>query len=711
MLEVASTTTLDSKDSSVLKTHLKEFSKLIVENPIFDSNNNVIELGNLLYSFLEDLYITEPKEVIDFVNQIPSKKLVTNIFLQYGISTKILNKYPETLKTKTAYYLSQLFEAKGSNKVFDIFNILIREFFRNLNFYNVRVEQRVIEHNYKTPIINKMYYIKLNGEPIDDYMELTSSELNVYQDPKITYKIYTNVKKYEKRVIYKLKFFEHVPDSNYSIESQLYKTPHNIKLTISNDTFIIPKGTINYEIVLRKYDIYSLGERSENQLRYLLDPIIINDPLDVIDTISSTDLRTNKYLMQTQDYFDSDIRNQHKKNVFPIITNALFIQFQTSDSIDAMKQLPDLVRMFSMTYLQDKMFSFQIDNIIIKVPIQEYLQLLVFAKLKQIKINDPDWVWDAPELSYVNLMFPIEDLDDIYKLILYYQDMPHDYKIFKEFKRQYNQFLGRANQLETTKIYNIEQFREFLAGNVPDNFITFFELLDKFYPDGVDFINFKDQNLLLKEKVNFIKNTYKPSTPDELLELISMNDERYIGLENSLHDMLKLNIIRKHPRVVQKIESITDASDFTSLYLLNYKRLIVETSKMDNMIGYFVNDLYKGLIFDSTFKEEFFDPFINLFQQYFFKAELSYQNSDSRKVKVRDKMQQVILGSDASFDIQVKNKFSELNLSDFIDFRLDTNEKNLINFEDNFNITIDRDGDIEVFDSDNDAGYMNGIRI
>ncbi|RLA81868.1 MAG: hypothetical protein DRG78_08455, partial [Epsilonproteobacteria bacterium] len=335
IVQVSVSNTHDSPDAAVLKESLREYSDLISDTSIFNQNNNKNDISDLLYRFLEDLYITEPEEVINFVNQKPSKKLVENLFSQFGISDKISSVYPDMLKTKTAYLLNQLFENKGSNVEFDLFNNIISEFYHNLNFYNVRVEQRVISTRYSSPTIVSKYMLDNDGD-IDMKYELEENNAGFLKDPEIEFQVFPKIEERHHKIHYLIKFFE-------PLEQTI-----KIKLDFTSQ-YTIPKGTEQFTITELKYDIYSVfqsaedeaensgrGERDEQQLVYTLEPVLINDPLSVIDKIDSSDLRTNKYLMQRYDFFNTDNRNTSPVDIFPIITNVLFIQFTTSDSMDTM---------------------------------------------------------------------------------------------------------------------------------------------------------------------------------------------------------------------------------------------------------------------------------------------------------------------------------------------------------------------------------------
>ncbi len=825
-VKVSVSNQLDAPDVKVLKGALKEYADIIVSSPMFNHNNNTEDIKSLLYTFLEDLYIKEPEEVINFVNQKPSKKLINNLFDQFGISRRISKAFPDMLKTKTAYLLAQLFETKGSNKSFAFFNDIISEFYHNLNFYNVRIEQRQFISKYNSPTTIKIYYLDIDGDTSNKYPEgIDTSNL---KDGDIGYKIFPKIFETENRVEFLVRLFEpadqpirlqldyskeitinkgeseylisekkydilstnvdrkltyaeineYLDVNNAIIESMYYVDSDQIPLAsygLSNaefKTFIdqefintstgVPKrtfrltpvhdnktDTINYRmdfpdsitddvrIVLNNLEYfisketdgeptttvsleirnYNLTQRSEYELRYMLEPVLINDPLAIMDEIDASDLRTSKYLMRRFDFFDTDIRNQGPKNVFPIATNVLYIQFGTSETMDNMEYLPDLVRMFAMTKTQNDIFTFSIDGVVVKLTMSDYMNMLMFVKLKELEVKTPGWRFEgATTMNYNSLLFPESQLDEIYKLILYYKDMKHDHKVFLEFKKRLNILLGSANQLQETKIFNIAQFHEYLAGNIPLTFDEFFEKLDEFYPnaptgsinlqeDNYLVIAGKDQNLIMKEKIKVFYDSYKPSTPKELFNIIALNDDEYVELNNGLYDMLKLHFIDRFPRIVDKIENITEPAKFVELFLENYKRMLVEVVKMDNFITYFVNDTFKRFLLASTFKDEFFNPVVDLFQKYFFKAELSYQNTDATIQIIRDKMQQVTAGDDVSFEMSTSGIFAEITIKDDQKMDIKFDVDSTVQVTDNFNIQIINDNTVTEFTETNDAYY------
>ncbi len=384
-----------------------------------------------------------------------------------------------------------------------------------------------------------------------------------------------------------------------------------------------------------------------------------------------------------------------------------------------MEFLPELVRMFAMTSTQDDLFTFEVDGTIVKVPMAEYINILTFVKLKELEFKTPGWNWgllEVPTNQFTSLIYPRDKLEDIYKLLLYYKDMRHDHETFLEFKRRFRELTDSSIQQRETRIHSIEEFHEFLSGNIPDDFDTFFVMLNDFYPNvsydefgevitGVLYAG-KDQNAIMKQEVQFLFDTYSPATPQDLFELIAIQDKEYLTLNNSVYDMLKTQFVYKYPRLVQKIESIDNASAFTDLFLLNYKRMLVEVIKMDNVITLFVNDTFQRYLLSNTFKEEFFDPVMELFQQYFFKAELSYQNFDQFLHITRDKMQQVTCGSENGLLVESTGKYETID-------ELDSHRVNIFNpvdeeysLNDSWNVQISNTTNgIFVFDEASDSEY------
>ncbi len=668
LIETTPSNMMDSQDVKILKQSLRDYANIIVNTSIFNQNNNTQELSNLFYDILEDLYVTQPDEVLNFLNQKPSKQLLNNLFSAFGISDKLNKRYPDILKTKTAYLLSQLFEAKGSNEVFNLFNSIVEEFYHNLNFYNIQIEQRKFISKYETVTIIKKYYLDSNGN-IDPLYNLLEIDATQFRDETIGTQVYTTLNTATKEVTYKIKFFESL---KFNVRMQLDWT----------QVFTVPAGESEYSITIKAFDIYPKTERSSDELVYTLQPVLINDQDNILTEINPSDLRTPKYLMSKLDYFNKDIKNLNKSNVFPIITNILYIQFSSVEAIDAMQFLPDLVRMFAMTDMQNEVFTFAINGSVAKMNIQDYMNMLMYLKLKELELKNPGWTWSTKNTwDFSNFTFPYSKRDEIYRLIHYYKNMKHDHQQFTKFKLDYSKLYGSLEQRRTTEIFNISQFREYLYGNMPETFPDFFDRLQEFYPLGVDIIAGKDQNKLLIEHVTYLFDTYKPVTIPDLFNIIITQDKEYLGLNNSLYDMLKTSFSDRFPRIVQKIDALSEPQQFVEVLLENYKRMLVQVVKRDNLCTYFVNDTFQRFLLASTFKQYFFNPIIDLFNQYFFKAEQSYQNSDAVVSIVKDKMNMITCGVDANYQVACEGYFSEISTIDYYPllFNQDTQDKYSVN--------------------------------
>lgn len=652
LIETTPSNMMDSQDTKVLKQSLQEYADIIVSSPIFNQNNNTKDLSNLLYIILEELYITQPEEIINFLNQKPSKQLLNNLFSSFGINDKLNKRYPDILKTKTAYLLSQLFEAKGSNEVFNLFNTIVEEFYHNLNFYNIQIEQREFISKYETVTVKKKYYLDATGN-IDPVYNVLETDAELFRDDTIGVQIYTSLDIPGKEVTYTLKFFD---KQKFATKIQLDWGPE----------VIVPSGIDEFTIKFKAFDIYPKTNRSPDEIVYKLKPVLINDDTNVLEEILPGDLRTPKYLMQKLDFFNKDLKNSSKSNVFPITTNILYIQFSSVEAIDAMDHLPDLVRMFAMTDMQNDVFTFAITGSIAKMNIQDYMDMLMYMKLKELELKNPGWKWTTTNTwNFANFTFPYSKRDEIYNLIHYYKNMKHDHEQFLKFKLDYSKLYGAVEQRGTTKIFNTEQFQEYLSGTIPETFEEFFKDLRDFYPLDVNIVQGKDQNKILIEEVTFLFDVYKPVTIQELFNIIIAQDKQYMGMNNNLYDMLKVTFSNRFPRIVQKIDALEKPEQFVEILLENYKRMLVQVIKKDNLCTYFVNDTFQRFLLAGTFKQYFFNPIVDLFNQYFFKAEQSYQNSDATITIIKDKMQMVTCGVDSQYEVALEGYFSEISLKDF----------------------------------------------
>ena len=711
-----------------MRSRIREYSDLIANTPIFNLNDNKQNISNMLYEMFYKLYIEEPEELLNFMNQFPSKKLVTHMFSQYGISDNINKELPNSLKTKIVYYLNTLFNIKGSNEVFAIFDDLLKEFYKGLNYYNVRIEQRHFTSRYDNPIVERVFYLDHMYQILKQY-NLVEQDAQGFIDSTIEFKTFVTIDSVNNVIKYHIKFFdpllysikfkltttkeytiekdateffieesafnsstkydnpnvlsimyteEGVPSSTYIdlgiTEFENYKDPSikykilsdvNVKdssvtylfefqYVIPNDVkvhldvlepIIIPKNVISYSFRVPVENVYGRQERTINDLRYMLDPIMINDPEKLIYELNSSDLNNNKYLMTKLDYLDKDIKNKNLKNVFPIITNIVYIQFTNNEVIESMEFLPDLVRIFAMTTLQHYSFTFHVNGVSQKMNIRDMTYIMSYLKFKELSIKNPGWVWTNPRPLYTEFTYPLDKISEIVELLKLYKDMKHDHFQFIEFKKRYYKLIGDQYQLTKSNMFNVNDLRSYLYGTIPETIDQFFESLNDVFPDNERIIAGQDQNKIIKEYLNNIYINYQFKTVDEYLNFLSDDETVYFGLNNTLYDELKQVFIGKFPRLINAIDALNDQEEIILVFLENYKRMLSQVSKMDNLITYFINDLFNNYMLGSTFREEFFDPMLALFEQYFFKAEQSIQNISTYNVSVKDKMQMVTCGS------------------------------------------------------------------
>jgi hypothetical protein len=781
----------DSVLTQEMRVNIDAYSQLIVDTSIFNTHNNKDDLKQLFIQFLTDLYIDEPEEVLNYLGQKPSNKLINNIFLQYGIDETSIKNYPELLKTKTAFLLNTLFETKGSVQTYELFNSILKEFYKDLNFYSVVVDEKPQYNKYEIVTLNYIYYMRedklLEKYKIKD-SELYPSPESIY-DEDIEFKIFTNVNKIHNTVTFDIRLFEPADEDVYFKfdkyykklliprgETQLivtkrsfdttsitkYNNPHIKQLFyISNDSTTpnefykleadadineLIDNQIEYNIIVDvrekdlkvKYTIdfgkpllfkthlrldlipdiqyINLGEtkyemefdvteddlkdendptktvRNPNTLEFRLEPVLINNPNSIITNVSPGELNSYKYLMNRFDFFDYDVDNIQRKNIFPIQTNNIYIQFGASVAIDEMKLYPDLVRAYSMTYLQDKVLKFNIGGYIVKLGIKDYMDILMYIKLRQVGLTS-GWEYsknitpsEAP--NFYSFQLHMSKLDEIFSLLMYYQDMQIKREEFKEFRLRYNRLMYTSDQMIIPSIFNMEQYRDYLYGNLPDDLDAFFTKINIDFPKNVNWVEGKDQNAEFIKYLEFIRDEKKPKDVYDLLEIIKTVPTEDSNTQLSLHDMTKAKYIEKYPRLIQKIDALNNVDDIMELYLDNYKRATEQVQKMDPLIGYFINDTFQRFLMGSVFTERFFTPVLELFQQYFFKAEQGYSKSSYTEEKIKNKMNSVGLYDKQEIAYHHDLEYSLIKELDVSSIFVKNKQIDTITLNDNFEIEI-----------------------
>jgi len=508
-------------------------------------NLNKKDISKLLKMYLTDLYIIEPEESLNFLDQKPSQKIINNMFNNFGIKQSYINDFPEVLKNKTAFKLAELFNNKGSNKVFEIFHDILGEFYKDMNIYDVEVTELEKFDKYKNINIIyswycdksesginssfysgvdyqdmywKRYKFKNNDVPYITYDNINSqldsfiddsTKCKVFYKPmkrkgkikyivklfypaaadikmKLSYGDPFVIKKGEetKEVIFKLTdnlviyTYEHVhahqlyyvdyktasnqdyypnptyyadvnftdsskddyknietfkdPELNPKIRSEVVAGENKIKYTIkfknsnnedeclANDIFIKLKLSSiedldqNNEIDKGVYDYFNDGfiikggdgkssytftldysdeafknsglstERTVASLKYSLIPLYISDPNNIITELDTNDINVSKFYMEKEDFFDTDYQNIQKKNIFPIKTNIIYMQFNSSSAIDSTKMYEDLISMYSMTYLQNHMIDITAGDYTTQINFIDYVNILLYARLRSV---------------------------------------------------------------------------------------------------------------------------------------------------------------------------------------------------------------------------------------------------------------------------------------------------------------------------------------
>lgn len=779
-----------------IRVAIDEFCDIIVGSSIFNTNVNQKGIKSMLVAFFEDLYITEPADVLNYIGQKPSGKLINTIFQKYGIDDKYTKEYPALLKTKTAYMLNNLTATKGSIETFKYFNDILSEFYKDINFYKVVVDVKNIGNRYDTSrILYKYYatdnvlnskYLNEDGKtyPVPSSINDDDIELKYYVSyNKVTNKIEYSIKvvpidepsyynfiekrmfteqeraiakdEYEKKIyssniylkfdtmdeseppiiiprgqstyVYKKLAFDTsaiVEYNNVELISCFYDNPSYYDLTSKNQLlgqldhkiecqitpFITPardniKAKVRYVIDFGKahpYDIifalnktssrapngtwvynyltlkegqtkFDTGDieltaeelkyeandhqktRTYNDLVFRLEPILINDPKNIQTEVNSSILLSRKYLMSKIDFFDQDVDNLYKRNVFPIVTNVIHMQLGSSVTIDNTKMHPDLIRMYGMTYLNDnKVMKFMINNEIYKLDIQDYVDVLSYLKMKQLKITTgSDFVNANPLDYYYQYKLPIDKLKDIYDLHLYYMGMPLQKSYVQEFNSMFNELLFTKNQQVVPTILKMDDFIKHFKGTAPTSLKQLYTDIDASFPIGVIFAEGRDQNLQLINTINKIKTQYSiaDENVDEFFKILSTISIEDSLTTNSIYDSIKSKFSIKYPRLVANIESVKTVDEIIELYLYNYKVALEYVSKMDNLVEYFINDLYQLYIQSTAFKKRFFTPVLNLFEQYFFKAEQIYRSEQGLSELIKDKTNSLL--TDDDFAIQV----------------------------------------------------------
>jgi hypothetical protein len=682
-----------------LRENLSKFSKIMCNNNIL---RDIPNLPKLIEEVLTEWYVSDKQDIVDFLDKKPSTILMNNMFLQFGIDQKTVSSLPESLKANILYQLNILFSTKGSKKTYTVFDDIFKSMFSNLNYYNVVVNYDAKIKEYR-PNIQSLFYIKEIGE-ISDMYNIKNNDASLFIDNELELKYFSSYNDVTKKLKVKLKFFEEL---KYNAKICFFGLPERI----------LERGGEVYEVSYA-YNIES-DQRSPANIRYELDPILINNKAKQIYELDASDLRTNKYLMIHEDYFDTNYLNSIPKNVFPINTNVLYIQFDASEAFDSMELYPDLIRMYGMTSLQFNKIPFQFDDVTVNMTLSDYVDTLVILKLKEVGFDGDDifkhvGIIDTYTMSVVDL----DKLNEISNCIELYKDMGHSREQFDKFRSSFDKLKTyNSNKTEklSTLIYKVFNKNEIDDAFLRDSIIkVVYEVFDY---DIIEKNNSNTVNKLIKDvtiEIDRIINIYSPTTMKEFIGYLEEHEQKIINLNDAtLFNKLEGKLIGKYPRLFQKIMGLKsfdsnkslelqtkegyNPEKYVELFILNFQIFTTNIINEHIYIHYFVADLFSRFIQGGSFQREFFDPVMNMFQQYFTKAEQSYQNRASVNDIFKNKLQQIIATSTSSSNTLTK-QFSTTEYMEWEDNRVNIEQTDNIISEEKkqiqeiIKITLYKDG-------------------
>lgn len=729
-------------------TNLNDFAELLISLPMFRDLNNSDELKKTFLIFLQDLYKVVPEEVINFLKNKPSKKFLTLYFMQHGIDEKITKSIPDDYKTKIIYLLQQLFEVRGTVQVYPYLANILEDITGKMNFYNIVVEETDEYKNekFKVPTIIKIEYKEddptilaqhaANGDmdsyrPIEEYY---AKGYDVLIPPKLKIS-------FDYRRMKKITTISLAVKAWYPLRFTLRPTDEQIALGITEEkTIELPSLSLSTKME-EDLSIFDSQRHGTKQFIYKLKPLYIMDDKNILESIDS-DFTTKKYFMKLEQYIQRTAKSA-KKNIFPVNTNVLYIQYSSGeDLIDTMKLYPDMIRMYSATALQNEKFYINIGNYSNRIPFRDYMDILSYIKIEEIKYKNPGWDFDTIVKRFNPLQnqlidittyfssfrYPLSMLPELDKLITDYSDMLIDtkdvyilendgitktlnkispYDQYHDIKIRFQYFLSLQENIKITDVFNSEDFKEKLAGNQPNLISELIIILTDFINEKVS-LQLLDQSTAtnLINELTFIKVEWGLGD-DEIQNYINL----LLNYSNTNYELYKQKIIVKYPRLIQEIENIASQADFVDpndidsvpvgakayfyLFLQLYKQIEPDIIKKNDYIKYFFRDIFSRLMMGNIFKEEFFDPIINLFENYFFNIDQSYINSDMQIYRLKDKMNFIPVQSKMYSTLEVprfSRDFYALSKHGLIINKQINDQDSRINLNDLINLEITRDG-------------------
>lgn len=672
------------------ENYITDFCDLLVSLPMFSNLNNTENLKNVFTEILKDIYLDIPEELINFLKSNPSKKFLTLYFLQMGIDEVTTKTIPTDFKAKLIYILYQLFEVRGTVQVYKYFAEIMEDITGPMNFYNVVVEQTedFINEKFTTPKINKIEYYKEGSEiaPEDSYRPINEYVAEGYTEFKAKVTISFDYKKFKKI-------------TTVTINTKPWA---RIKITLSPTDYEISKNNFTEKVIyieplflsgkleedLSIFDSQTHGVKS---FKYKLKPIYIMNDKNIITEIDD-DFLTQKYFMKLEQYIQRNAKTS-KRNIFPVHTNVLYIQYTTGDDLyDTKKILPDLIRMYGMTSLQNEKFYMKIGTYAGRIPLNDYMDILSYIKLQEIKFKNPGWEFNGEikkfdpiqnknipiDIYFSYFQYPLNILPEIETLLYEYKIMLIDtkdvyvydkyqnnilkrispYDQFHSFKKKFQKLLSLQENIKLNNIFNSTEFREKLAGNKPNTItetkLLLIELINKVYENDIY------NKTILLEELDFIQIEWG-------LEDTEVNTYINLLMNYSLknYELYKNNITIKYPRLIQEIDKLAEKAleidpetnealgpkIYFYTFLELYKQAEPDIIKKNDYNKYFFRDTYMRLLIGGTFKEEFFDPIVNLFNNYFFNVNQSYYNSDTIILKINDKLNFIPMESKNKYQI------------------------------------------------------------
>lgn len=128
----------------ITKNDLNELNSQLINSPMFSNYTNKEKWLELLNTVLEELYITEPQEILDYFDSLSTEKMQDVMIRNYGISKEDIDPLPSFIKKDIVFFLEELTSKKGTPQVFNLFSRILDKFFNNMNIYNVVVLSEVV---------------------------------------------------------------------------------------------------------------------------------------------------------------------------------------------------------------------------------------------------------------------------------------------------------------------------------------------------------------------------------------------------------------------------------------------------------------------------------------------------------------------------------------------------------------------------------------